>query len=56
MTTHRSTTPDATIARLLDEYERSLDHTEQLWSDLTDDELQWRPHENSSAIGWHLGH
>jgi len=56
MTTHRPNTPDATIARLLDEYERSLDHTEQLWSGLTEEELHWRPHEHSSAIGWHLGH
>lgn len=45
-----------TIADLLAEYERALAHTEALWSDLTDDELRWRPHEQSSAIAWHLGH
>ncbi|MGW4047878.1 DinB family protein [Streptomyces sp. NPDC004721] len=27
-----------------------------MWKDLTPDEVVWRPHENSSAIGWHLGH
>lgn len=48
------TTP--TIAELLAEYERALAHTESLWADLTDEELRWRPHPESSAIGWHLGH
>ena len=46
----------ATIAQLLGEYERALDHTASLWTDLTAEEVRWRPHENSSAIGWHLGH
>ena len=27
-----------------------------LWRDLTVEEVHWRPHERSSAIGWHLGH
>ena len=27
-----------------------------MWLDLTDEEIRWRPHEESSAIGWHLGH
>ena len=49
-------TPEATIERLLGEYERALDHTASLWHDLTEDEVRWRPHEQSSAIGWHLGH
>ncbi|MFK7920071.1 MAG: DinB family protein [Ilumatobacter sp.] len=49
-------TPSAPIAQLLGEYERALDHTDRLWRDLTVEEVQWRPHEESSAIGWHLGH
>ena len=51
-----SNTPGATIERLMGEYERALDHTASLWHDLTEDEVRWRPHEQSSAIGWHLGH
>lgn len=49
------TTPH-TLADLVEEYERALAYTEQLWIDLTPDEVRWRPHEQSSAIGWHLGH
>ncbi len=41
---------------LLREYERARAYTDQLWKDLTPSEVTWRPHENSSAIGWHLGH
>ena len=44
------------IAELLAEYDRALAYTETLWRDLTPDEVRWRPHENSSGIGWHLGH
>lgn len=51
-----NTTPSATINELVEEYERSLNYTATLWCDLTEDEVHWRPHENSSAIGWHLGH
>lgn len=50
------TTNDATIERLLGEYERALEHTASLWIDLTPEEVHWRPHPESSAIGWHLGH
>lgn len=46
----------ASLAELLVEYQRALDHTDRLWTDLTPEELHWRPHEQSSAIGWHLGH
>ncbi|MDJ0767560.1 MAG: DinB family protein [Ilumatobacter sp.] len=46
--------PDLTD--LLAEYDRALGHTEALWSDLTPEEVRWRPHPESSAIGWHLGH
>ena len=45
-----------TVAELLEEYERALAYTDALWLDLDRDELTWRPHELSSAIGWHVGH
>ena len=41
---------------LLREYDRARAYTDQLWKDLTPDEVTWRPSESSSAIGWHLGH
>ncbi len=41
---------------LLREYDRALAYTDALVADLTDDEIHWRPDEESSAIGWHLGH
>jgi hypothetical protein len=44
------------VTALLREYDRARAYTDQLWRDLTPDEITWRPHENSSAIGWHLGH
>ncbi|MFD7403753.1 DinB family protein [Streptomyces sp. NPDC059866] len=44
------------IEALLREYDRARAYTDALWKDLTPDEVTWRPHENSSAIGWHLGH
>ena len=44
------------IEELLVEYDRALAYTDSLWLDLTDEEIRWRPHEESSAIGWHLGH
>lgn len=44
------------LTALLREYDRARAYTDQLWRDLTPDEVTWRPHENSSAIGWHLGH
>lgn len=48
------TTP--TLTELLSEYDRSIAWTTALHADLTADEITWRPHEDSSAIGWHLGH
>lgn len=45
-----------TITELLAEYDRALDYTSALVADLSDDEVTWRPNEDSSAIGWHLGH
>ena len=44
------------ISELLVEYDRARAYTDQLWLDLSSDELRWRPNDNSSAIGWHLGH
>ncbi len=44
------------LQALLREYDRARAYTDELWKDLTPDEVIWRPHENSSAIGWHLGH
>lgn len=44
------------LTGLLREYDRARAYTDQLWRDLTPDEVTWRPHESSSAIGWHLGH
>lgn len=54
--TNLSNIPRSTIDELLAEYERAIDHTASLWTDLSDEEVRWRPHEFSSAIGWHLGH
>ncbi|MDG1266639.1 MAG: DinB family protein [Ilumatobacter sp.] len=50
------TTSRFSIAELLDEYGRAVAYTDDLWTDLTQDEVHWRPSLNSSAIGWHLGH
>jgi len=44
------------LKALLREYDRARAYTDELWNDLTPDEVTWRPHEDSSAIGWHLGH
>ncbi len=44
------------IPDLMQEYERAISYTDSLWSDLSESEVHWRPEENSSAIGWHLGH
>lgn len=48
------TTP--TIAECLVEYDRALDHTDRMWSDLTPEQVFWRESERASGIGWHLGH
>ncbi|MEM1333342.1 MAG: DinB family protein [Actinomycetota bacterium] len=45
-----------TLQQLLTEYDRSLAHTDDLIDGLSVAEIVWRPHEESSAIGWHLGH
>lgn len=46
----------AGLAELLVEYDRARAYTRELWTDLSEQEVRWRPNENSSAIGWHLGH
>ncbi len=48
--------PSPSLPDLLDEYERALAYTSDLWTDLTADEVRWRADKDSSAIGWHLGH
>lgn len=45
-----------TLTELLNEYTTALAYTDDLWRDLKDDEVFWRPEPDSSAIGWHLGH
>ncbi|TNC25734.1 DinB family protein [Amycolatopsis alkalitolerans] len=44
------------IAELLIEYDRARAYTDELWRDLTTEELHWRPQPDFSPIGWHLGH
>ncbi|MEV8567643.1 DinB family protein [Streptomyces sp. NPDC051322] len=44
------------LQALLGEYDRARGYTDELWRDLTPDEVVWRPREDFSAIGWHLGH
>ncbi len=44
------------ITELLREYDRARSYTDKLWRDLSPDEVVWRPREDFSAIGWHLGH
>ncbi|HEX3826670.1 MAG TPA: DinB family protein [Sporichthyaceae bacterium] len=45
-----------TVPELLAEYDRACAYTDSLWRDLRPEEVCWRPDEQSSAIGWHLGH
>lgn len=44
------------IPDLLTEFDQAKAYTDSLWEDLSVDQVHWRPNENSSAIGWHLGH
>ncbi|MEV0423259.1 DinB family protein [Streptosporangium canum] len=44
------------IPHLLAEYDRAGAYTDELWRDLTAEELHWRPEQDFSPIGWHLGH
>ena len=44
------------LPELLLEYDRALAYTSTLVDDLSPEQIAWRPHAESSAIGWHLGH
>jgi hypothetical protein len=46
----------AHVNELLREYDLARAYTDTLWRDLTEDEIVWRPQQDSSAIGSHLGH
>ncbi|MEO1055669.1 MAG: DinB family protein [Actinomycetota bacterium] len=41
---------------LLSEYDRALAYTESLIDGLNEEEIAWRPNDESSSIGWHLAH
>lgn len=41
---------------LVEELHRAWAYTDELWFDLDDEQVTWRPGVESSAIGWHLGH
>lgn len=41
---------------LLTEYERARRYTEVVVDGLDDAQVSWRPDEQASGIGWHLGH
>jgi hypothetical protein len=49
-------TIELTLSDLLDELELARRWSHALIADLDPDQVSWRPHEDSSAIGWHLGH
>ena len=51
-----SSVPTPSLDELVEELRQAWAFTDALWLDLTDDEVRRRPNENSSAIGWHLGH
>ena len=44
------------LADLLDEHHRAQAYSLALTNDLDPRQIAWRPDDNSSAIGWHLGH
>ncbi len=44
------------LTQLLDEYAAAQTYSINLITGLEPDQVAWRPNENSSAIGWHLGH
>lgn len=48
--------PTPTLSDLLGELDRALAHTDDLQAGLTPEQIAWRPHADSSGIGWHLGH
>ena len=44
------------LNRMLREYDLARNYSESLIDGLTDDQCAWRPNEQSSGLGWHLGH
>ncbi len=44
------------LAELIDELDLAQRFSVDLVAELTPDQIVWRPHQDSSAIGWHLGH
>ena len=44
------------LAELMVEYEQARDYTLSLIAELDDGAIRWRPREQASGIGWHLGH
>lgn len=51
------TQPSGTaLADLLVAYDAARAYSIDLINGLEPDQIAWRPHENSSAIAWHLGH
>ena len=44
------------LSDLLAEYDAAQAYSIKLVTVLTSEQVAWRPDENSSAIGWHLGH
>ena len=44
------------LSTLIAEYNIARAYSVGLTDDLNEDEITWRPHEESSAIAWHLGH
>jgi hypothetical protein len=48
--------PGPSVSDLLNEYRLAWRYSLALIDGLGPDQVLWRPHELSSAIGWHLGH
>jgi hypothetical protein len=48
--------PPLSLVDLIRELEIARRHTVDLVAGLDPEQIVWRPHEHSSAIGWHLGH
>lgn len=48
--------PSLSLTDLLDEYAVAQAYSLALVDGLTPDQVSWRPDQNSSAMGWHLGH
>lgn len=44
------------LTRLLHLYNDARTYSLALTTDLSEEQVNWRPHTQASAIGWHLGH